>query len=203
MNFKKPLVIAAASAVAVTALVGCVPRDAANTSGSPVNPTAPQSSGSTGHTGTATTAPTAPSTTPATAVTTFADAKQALQTAAQAHPGGVITDLDYEEHGNHWDVEIFKADSTMVTLELDPTGKTILLQEPLELADSDDIADAKRAVINILDALNAVPSHLQGTVYDINLDNVGTQLLWEITVLPAGQTAQTRVLVDAVTGSLV
>nr|NLD41803.1 hypothetical protein [Actinomycetales bacterium] len=123
---------------------------------------------------------------------------EAIAAAEAAVPGARAFDLDREENGNKYEIDV--TDGVTVT-ELDVVGGVATITDTGDL-DSDDRAEFEAATVTIQEAIGIALAENPGVVHEIELDDDddSVNVRWEFEVRQDGSGVE--FWVDAVTGQL-
>ncbi|MDO5495611.1 MAG: PepSY domain-containing protein, partial [bacterium] len=120
----------------------------------------------------------------------------AIALAEEAVPGTRAIDLDREDDGAKYEIEVTDG-TTLTKVEVEGGAARVEESEPLE---ADERAEFEAAVITIQEAIRKALDTWPGIVDDIELDEDGdlNAVVWEFTIHQDGR--EIEVWVDAATG---
>lgn len=130
------------------------------------------------------------------------DAQAAVDAVLAQHAGGTVTALDRDDDGDErWEVDVVVDDQVK---ELTVAADGTVTESETDDADDEDVAQAKDATVDVTAAIEAALEGRDGQVVDeVELDEDGDRLTWDISLDKADRQDADEVLVDAKTGEVV
>ena len=130
------------------------------------------------------------------------DAQAAVDAVLAQHAGGTGTALDRDDdEDERWEVDVVVDDQVK---ELTVAADGTVTESETDDADDEDVAQAKDATVDVTAAIEAALEGRDGQVVDeVELDEDGDRLAWDISLDKADRQDADEVLVDAKTGEVV
>lgn len=130
------------------------------------------------------------------------DAQAAVDAVLAQHAGGTVTALDRDDdEDERWEVDVVVDDQVK---ELTVAADGTVTESETDDADDEDVAQAKDATVDVTAAIEAALEGRDGQVVDeVELDEDGDRLAWDISLDKADRQDADEVLVDAKTGEVV
>lgn len=130
------------------------------------------------------------------------DAQAAVDAVLAQHAGGTVTALDRDDdEDERWEVDVVVDDQVK---ELTVAADGTVTESETDDADDEDVAQAKDATVDVTAAIEAALEGRDGQVVDeVELDDDGDRLAWDISLDKADRQDADEVLVDAKTGEVV
>lgn len=130
------------------------------------------------------------------------DAQAAVDAVLAQHAGGTVTALDRDDdEDERWEVDVVVDDQVK---ELTVAADGTVTESETDDADDEDVAQAKDATVDVTAAIEAALEGRNGQVVDeVELDEDGDRLAWDISLDKADRQDADEVLVDAKTGEVV
>ena len=130
------------------------------------------------------------------------DAQAAVDAVLAQHAGGTVTALDRDDdEDERWEVDVVVDDQVK---ELTVAADGTVTEAETDDADDEDVAQAKDATVDVTAAIEAALEGRDGQVVDeVELDEDGDRLAWDISLDKADRQDADEVLVDAKTGEVV
>ena len=130
------------------------------------------------------------------------DAQAAVDAVLAQHAGGTVTALDRDDdEDERWEVDVVVDDQVK---ELTVAADGTVTESETDDADDEDVAQAKNATVDVTAAIEAALEGRDGQVVDeVELDEDGDRLAWDISLDKADRQDADEVLVDAKTGEVV
>ena len=130
------------------------------------------------------------------------DAQAAVDAVLAQHAGGTVTALDRDDdEDERWEVDVVVDDQVK---ELTVAADGTVTESETDDADDEDVAQAKDATVDVTAAIEAALEGRDGQVVDeVELDEDGDRLAWDISLDKADRQDADEVLVNAKTGEVV
>lgn len=130
------------------------------------------------------------------------DAQAAVDAVLAQHAGGTVTALGRDDdEDERWEVDVVVDDQVK---ELTVAADGTVTESETDDADDEDVAQAKDATVDVTAAIEAALEGRDGQVVDeVELDEDGDRLAWDISLDKADRQDADEVLVNAKTGEVV
>jgi uncharacterized membrane protein YkoI len=125
----------------------------------------------------------------------------ALETAQKEISGGSVSELEFEDGDNKWEVTVL-TDKQEVDLDISADGKKVVDKDKPSRPDQDDLKALRVAKTDLKDVLKSAVDHTPGDFDEVELEKEDGKYFWEIDIYPQGEHSSITLLADVTDGSI-
>jgi hypothetical protein len=125
----------------------------------------------------------------------------AMKTAEAEVDGGSVSELEFEESDNEWEVTVL-TESQSIDLNISRDGSAVVDKDKPDSTDADTLQAIEDANVDFGMALKSAFDHTEGNVDEAGMENEGETPMWNVDMYPKGETNAVKLQIDTDSGDV-